>query len=160
MQRLQATPLLPVTPKQRGMIGEDRTFATQQAQLKGRCLHSAPAEKHFTQSYSFLTSRCHADADVQSSAWAADAVTTFATETARSGNHVCRPDVCHKGRLGKQGFCRMFFWHWQRIPSKKDQCVARRAHGVELRERWNGTGYHPRSIHNQTFLFHSKESNT
>ena len=43
--------------------------------------------------------------------------------TLKTGNHVCRPDVCHKGRIGKTGFCRMYFWHWVRRNVKKDETV-------------------------------------
>ena len=38
------------------------------------------------------------------------------------GNHTCRSDVCHKGRLGKIGFCRMMFWHWYVVKKTDLRC--------------------------------------
>ena len=58
------------------------------------------------------------------------------------GNHTCRSDVCHKGRLGKIGFCRMMFWHWY-VVKKNQICGARRRHGLQLQERWDGSGMPP-----------------
>ena len=46
---------------------------------------------------------------VDAAAWSARAVRYVALFTRKTGNHVCRPDVCHKGRIGKRGFCRMLF---------------------------------------------------
>ena len=65
------------------------------------------------------------------------------THVLRAGNHVCRSDVCHKGRIGRQGFCRMSYWHWVRFITKAGELGARRAHGLQLQPRWDGVGYPP-----------------
>jgi len=58
--------------------------------------------------------------------------------TAKSGNHVCRPDVCHKGWKGRKGFCRMDYWHWcKRRHSTTGEIVAVRSHGLPLQARWD-----------------------
>ena len=57
----------------------------------------------------------------------------------KTGNHICRADVCYKGRIGKLGFCRMLFWHWVQYTTKKGERGARRQHGMPLLPRWNGT---------------------
>ena len=33
--------------------------------------------------------------------------------------HECRPSTCHKGFLGKLGFCRLGFWHWWKVPGEE-----------------------------------------
>ena len=59
------------------------------------------------------------------------------------GNHVCRPDVCHKGPIGRKGFCRMCFWHWAHQVRKDGEVSAVRQHGLLLHPRWNGVGPAP-----------------
>ena len=63
--------------------------------------------------------------------------------TARTGNHVCRADVCHKGRIGKLGFCRMLFWHWAKFTKENGEAGATRRHGLPLQARWDGQGWPP-----------------
>ena len=63
--------------------------------------------------------------------------------TRKVGNHVCRPDVCHKGHLGKKGFCRMFFWHWARHVDRDGKVGAKMSHGLVLQSRWDGSGSPP-----------------
>ena len=66
------------------------------------------------------------------------------TGGAKCLNHVCLPKTCHKGRLGKLGFCRMFFWRWVRsISTKTGAEVMKRAHGRPLQARWDGAGWPP-----------------
>ena len=50
--------------------------------------------------------------------FAAVAIQDVHSATLSFGNHVCKPRVCHKGRIGRMGFCRMMFWHWARVPRK------------------------------------------
>ena len=76
-----------------------------------------------------------------------------AASTRKTGNHVCRPDVCHKGRLGKQGFCRMLYWHWGKHTNEKKAIVAKRSHGLTLCPRWNGSAAPP--VHTAPPLFGS-----
>ena len=42
--------------------------------------------------------------------------------------HACQSRTCHKGKLGKKGYCRLGFWHWlQRAPLLWERC-----HGMTL----------------------------
>ena len=82
---------------------------------------------------------CTQNASVSSPQWSSKSVHSICASTRKSGNHVCRPDVCHKGSVGKKGFCRMRYWHWARFTDTKGNAAARRSHGIELRPRWNGT---------------------
>eukprot|EP00973_Karenia_brevis_P032720 4517302-Karenia_brevis.AAC.1 len=75
--------------------------------------------------------------------WSAAATKEVALRTRKTGNHVCKPAVCHKGKLGKMGFCRMFYWHWARGVDAKKTEVAKRMHGLQLQERWTGIGKPP-----------------
>ena len=92
---------------------------------------------------SYVTSTVHADATVNAGTWAVHVVQDIAQFTRKVGNHVCRPDVCHKGRLGKRGFCRMFFWHWARHLDTKKGLMAKMCHGLQLHSRWDGRGAPP-----------------
>ena len=44
--------------------------------------------------------------------------------------HECRSSTCHKGFLGKLGFCRLGFWHWWKVPEEEKTWM--RCHGREL----------------------------
>ena len=45
--------------------------------------------------------------------------------------HACQSRTCHKGKLGKRGYCRLGFWHWlQRAPLLWERC-----HGIDLNPR-------------------------
>ena len=74
----------------------------------------------------FYTSALYSDASVDSGGWAAAAAQEVITHVLKTGNHVCRADVCHKGRIGKLGFCRMLFWHWVRYTRETGEEAARR----------------------------------
>jgi len=144
MIALSQEPLLPLTNKQRGMIGEERVRDAQRAQLRARGLREMPqAAAVATNHPSYVTSTVHADATVSADTWAAHVVKDIAQFTRKVGNHVCRPDVCHKGRLGKRGFCRMFFWHWARHLDTTKGLVAKMCHGLRLHSRWDGRGAPP-----------------
>ena len=91
----------------------------------------------------YHTSTKHKDPEVSSGEWSSHAVDEVAVATLKTGNHVCRPDVCHKGRIGRRGFCRMFFWHWARAEDPKKGPIAKMTHGIELRSRWSGNGAPP-----------------
>ena len=45
------------------------------------------------------------------------------------------PAVCHKERIGQQGFCRMIFWFWAWV-SKDGKQMWKRYHGKRLVQRW------------------------
>ena len=138
MERMQQLPLLPLTQKQRGMIGEARTHSALRAQLEARGLHAIPESAKSSGTYSYFPSEFLVDPTMPSAMWAVSALNEVSSSTLRTGNHVCRPDVCYKGRIGRKGFCRMYYWHWC-----KQRDVAKRAHGLELQPRWDGTGAPP-----------------
>ena len=142
---LQTLPLLPLTKKQRGMIGEQRSYEAERAQLCARGLQQTPIVDTATVSpFSFKASAVHADPNVNSSSWSRSMATDIAKGTPiMGGNHVCRDDVCHKGRIGRRGFCRMMFWHWARHVEEKKGFVAKMAHGLELVKRYDGQGSPP-----------------
>eukprot|EP00973_Karenia_brevis_P016734 2292718-Karenia_brevis.AAC.1 len=54
----------------------------------------------------FFPSSCHSDPKMGPGEWSAAATKEVALRTQKTGNHVCKPAVGHKGRLGKMGFCR------------------------------------------------------
>ena len=143
MQVLAKLPLLPLTQKQRGMIGEDRVRESLSAQLRARGVHEYPERSAAPRRVPFLTSTKHKDAGLSPCAWSSHAVEEIATATLKTGNHVCRPDVCHKGRVGRRGFCRMLFWHWARSVHPKKGPIATMAHGLALSKRWDGSGAPP-----------------
>lgn len=143
MSTLQQEPLLPLTKKQRLMIGEERAAEAVRAQLAGRGLHEMPLSAGGFSQASFITSAVHANASVDVAGWAVNIAKALAASTRRTGNHVCRPDVCHKGRIGKTGFCRMYFWHWRRYVNDKGVACAKRAHGMTLAPRWDGASDMP-----------------
>ena len=83
------------------------------------------------------TPQVYADQSLTAVDWARKAVLDANAGSRKYMNHVCLPKTCHKGRLAKAGFCRMFFWHWAQRKSKKGKhTVMARAHGHALQERW------------------------
>ena len=84
------------------------------------------------------------DVSSTSAGWSSQSTEEVAMHTRKTGNHVCRADVCHKGRIGEKGFCRMFYWHWARcVDEKKGVVSSKMTHGLQLQERWNGSGDPP-----------------
>ncbi len=143
MAALQREPPLPLNKKQRGMIGEVRVQASLKAQLAARGLMEAPMERARHAPMSYSTSTIHEDASVSAGSWAPECVQGVAASTRTTGNHACRADLCHKGRLGSKGFCRMMFWHWVRYMDEKKGAIAKRSHGPALQARWDGHGDPP-----------------
>ena len=143
MDTLRKEPLLPLTKKQRGMIGVVRTDETVRAQLSARGLVEAPPAPQGVSRMSYISSTVHSDASVSASSWSTACIKAVAASTRTTGNHVCRPDVCHKGRIGRKGFCRMYFWHWSRAIGKNGDVGAKRSHGLTLVPRWDGVGAPP-----------------
>ena len=123
--------------------GIPRVYESQKAQLSARGLQRRPETNTAHSPVSFLPSEAYADPKISPETWAATAVDEVASATLRTGNHVCRSDVCHKGVTGRKGFCRMFFWHWVRAIGKKGKPIAQRCHGHELQSRWSGVGPPP-----------------
>ena len=102
VQTLQEEPLLPLTNKQRGMIGEARVQESIKAQLHGRSLAALPAARALGRKMSYFPSSVHRDSAVDAGTWCAGVISQVALATRTCGNHVCRPDVCHKGRIGRK----------------------------------------------------------
>ena len=132
MRLLRRLPLLPMTAKQKGMVGEIRAQETATAQLRARGLEVLPSDLKPLGRVTYFPSQVLKDPLVSSNSWSASMVDTVFAGTIRTGNHVCRPDVCHKGRIGRKGFCRMYYWHWCRGKDKNGKDIARMAHGHSL----------------------------
>ena len=110
---LQTSPLMPVTQKQQGMIGVKRTQEAIGAQLLARGLKATPTALSTRRGpFVYWTPERYNDPGLSSSTWAAETTHDVNAGCLKCGNHECRRDVCYKGRIGKQGFCRMLFWHW------------------------------------------------
>ncbi|CAK0905228.1 unnamed protein product, partial [Prorocentrum cordatum] len=141
---LQQLPLLPLTKSQREKIGGVRTAASNAAQWQGRGLQGPAACAGDVAEFPFFPTSFSSDRNVDSGKWAVKAVQEIFSRTRKTGNHVCRPAVCYKGRLGKKGFCRMHYWHWAcQTDAKTGKDIAKRQHGLELHARWDGTGELP-----------------
>ena len=136
MSEVAKQQLLPLTKKQCGMIGEDRVRAAHKAQLLARDVSATPITKETIRQMFDCTSQMHANTVLSASPWSARSVVEMALAIRKAGNHVCRPDVYHKGRMGRKGFCRMLFWRWARsLDTKTKKPVARTIHGLELHPR-------------------------
>ena len=144
---LQGLPLLPLNKKQRGMIGPERSKEVMEKQTLARGMVPGNLDTSVLAAPSgtpFHTwqSQSYADTLLSSADFASMMMADCHAALSSFGNHTCRSDVCHKGRLGKIGFCRMMFWHWY-VVTKKGICNARRRHGLQLQERWDGSGIPP-----------------
>ena len=105
MRTLAEEPLLNMNKKQQGMIGTERYMGSIHAQLAARGL-GVSNEATSTAAYvagglPYFTSEKHADPSVGVQLWAKAAVKLVMASTRKTGNHVCRPDVCHKGECGQ-----------------------------------------------------------
>ena len=134
-ETMQNEPLFPLTKKQRPMLGEVRVRESMAAQLAARGLSELPGSDASHYPVQYWTSTTHANATLNDSSWAKGAAQTVAASTRKTGNHVCRAEVCHKGKLGKKGFCRMMFWHWakkfttRKVSRQSGIMVCRSRHG-------------------------------
>ena len=144
MATLATKPLLYLTPKQSGMIGPHRVQESYNAQVRARGLSGRPHDRRDVSSLSYFASSTHGAREVSAANWSQQMVSRVFDATRKTGNHVCRADVCHKGRIGKKGFCRMFYWHWVRCVDERKGVASRKmTHGLQLQERWNGSGDAP-----------------
>ena len=101
------------------MIGEERLQETMRSQLQGRGETQLPSNRSSPAPMSYVTSTARSNASVSGQRWSAEAVHSIYTSTRKTGNHVCRNDVCYKGSVDKKGFRRMMFWHRARFVDKK-----------------------------------------
>ena len=95
MDALRQEPLLHLTQKQRGMIGEERANQAMRAQLEGRGLEKMSTSKARPAQPSYVTSTSHKNASVDAKQWAAEVVRSVSASIRKTGNRVCRPDVCY-----------------------------------------------------------------
>ena len=125
------------------MIGEARSQPSIRAQKAARGIKEAAVHGPDSRLGVHWTSDVLRNPALSAPSWATRIIEDVAAGTGRTGNHVCRPDVCHKGRIGRLGFCRMFYWHWPRRNDEKKGLLAIRSHGLELSPRWDGVGDPP-----------------
>jgi len=92
---------------------------------------------------SYVSSTVHKNSSVDERNWSKHAVQSVMASTRKSGNHVCKPEVCHKRRHGKKDFCRFLFWSWTKTFDGQGKMIAQRSHGNTLQKRCNGTGVPP-----------------
>eukprot|EP00973_Karenia_brevis_P085683 11886029-Karenia_brevis.AAC.1 len=92
MRELSQMPLLPLTAKQRGMIGETRAQEAEKAQLHARGIQALASDPKPLKRVSFFPSASCKDPNVTSSSWSSSALSEVFAGTTRTGNHVCRPD--------------------------------------------------------------------
>ena len=85
---LQREPLLPITSKQRGMIGRERADASIQAQLFARGLQGVPTLLEPPAKPKYYMPQCYGDAGMTSDAWAATSTRELCAATRKAGNHV------------------------------------------------------------------------
>jgi hypothetical protein len=147
VRALRGLPLMPLNHKQRGMIGPERSKEVMEKQLLARGtvpdnlgteVQAAPSSIQFHT----WQSQSYADPLLSSADFASMMMVDCHAAVSSFGNHTCRSDVCHKGRLGKIGFCRMMFWHWY-VVKRGQICGVRRRHGSALQERWDGLDMPP-----------------
>ena len=141
---LATLPLLPLTKSQREKIGSARSAESNNAQTAARGLDVPPARSGDVPALPFFPGEYLGDTGMSSDDWGSRVATDTFSRTRKMGNHVCKPSVCYKGRLGKRGFCRMYYWHWAKIKDPKTKkLVPKRQHGLQLQPRWDGTGAPP-----------------
>ena len=156
MSTLRDLPLLPLNEKQLADVGVAVASASKRAQLQARGLPTDIVitleastkfdAKHKCRQWvpSFLT-----NSNLSGNDWAASAVTRLVVHIRKLGNHTCIARVCLKGRLGKQGKCRLGFWNFRVArtkrtkPVKKTDRILEKVHGKKLTRRWDGQGFPP-----------------
>ena len=147
-EKLRQQPLMVLTKGQRVKVGGARVQQSNAAQMRGRGMSEPPSCNDKVLSFPFYPSRVSGDPDISGEAWAARCVEEIFSRTRKTGNHVCKPSVCHKGRLGNTGFCRMYYWHWSRfVAEDTGRETARRLHGLQLHDRWDGNWPPPTMRH-------------
>eukprot|EP00969_Alexandrium_andersonii_P364722 15464724-Alexandrium_andersonii.AAC.1 len=146
MDALREAPLVPLRRKQRDMIGPDRTAASVLAQLVARGLSGGtPLPPAPLPAFVPWQPDFYGDVTLSASHWATRACLDHLAAVASCGNHECRPEVCHKGRLGAVGFCRMMYWHWA-CKAKDGRFTWARRHGKKLISRWTPDSLSPPPI--------------
>jgi len=144
METLQRHPLMALGSRQQKDIGSERVAESLAAQLQGRgMVEENCADDLAPREFQKWAPEVHADSKATAEEWARSVVGDSVSGANSCGNHVCRGPVCHKGRLGKMGLCRLGFWSFRRTKNKRGQWVMKRVHGKELRKRWDRKGMPP-----------------
>lgn len=86
MEKLAALPLLPLTPKQRGMLGEARVGASFKAQKEARGISQAADFQSATPKSLHLPSKLHSNGTESSSSWAAQVTDEVASSAVGGEN--------------------------------------------------------------------------
>jgi hypothetical protein len=133
---LRTAPLMPVKKAQFDVIGPRRSAQVHAAQLVARGMAAkCPAQEQIKRPFTAWTPASLRDKDLSSGAWASLVVADVNAGNRACGNHVCRPDVCHKTSKGRDGYCRMMMWHYAKASvDGRDRVV--KAHGRQLEPRW------------------------
>ena len=93
------------------MVGHERRDESLRAQLFARGLKEYPKATGPPRQPVYHMPKMYGDAAVGAEIWGAESTREVAASTRKTGNHICRTDVCHKGKIGRMGFCRFVFWH-------------------------------------------------
>ena len=136
MRALKTAPLVPFTEKQVNMIGPKREQESIRAQLQARGMEEQCSEESL-QKVSFPPWQLdfYGDSKLSASEWAERSCLDNLAGTQKIGNHSCIPEVCHKGRTGKEGFCRMGYWFWAWV-RREAKSLWKRFHGKRIITRW------------------------
>ena len=152
MVALQQAPLLQVSPKQAELLGNNTIAKSYRMQAEARGIRkedviTSTACKGFWKAHKNRPwqSDFMADDTMSSSAWSHKAALEFLCVVKQCGNHTCIPRVCRKGRIGRQGFCRLGFWRWS-VRVKNGKCKWKRCHGKAMMRRWEGSGRAPLGV--------------
>ena len=127
MAALREVPLLPLDKDSQTLqIGTEAAMAARIAQQRARgLLTNEPLDSAYA--IKFLWRHRHrqwmseyvGDAKLSVAEWAKKAIVDVAILTRNYCNHICMKQVCHKGRLGKRGLCRLGFWHTKHVKTKQ-----------------------------------------
>ena len=95
------------------LLGPIRTKEIMQAQLSARgmqerCSKEDLRKRRFTP---WIPAELRKE-DLVSGAWASLVVAEVNAANLACGNHVCKPEVCHKTRRGQDGTCRLGYWEY------------------------------------------------
>jgi hypothetical protein len=82
----------------------------------------------------------HENGSLSPRAWSSNLLEDARCLSLACSLHGCRPSVCHKGKAGAMGVCRLRYWHWVRVPNGNGTSVYRRVKGKALTEDLHGEG--------------------
>ena len=118
------------------MIGCKRVEESKRAQLQARGVEEPCPEESLREiKFPPWQLEFYGDSQLSSSEWAERSCLENLAATQGIGNHTCIPEVCHKGAVGRQGFCRMKYWFWAWV-SRTGESLWKRFHGKRLIPRW------------------------